>query len=262
MPPSPTTNQSPNSALPVLAKSKDMFNLNKSDSPTLTEVRGLELREELKTWKNLAASEARIELMKKMIKENISFPDIEELSKVLTEKFRSKKFKSKAKNSVKPAQQVPAKAMLAKLADEECYRRELIGEKNRLRRQLGKNLTTNSKPYRKTIKHLREEARLTKAELQEKFKKKIIHLQRKYRPQKEDILRLPEDLEEFSQTTAFHSQRYDQLQGVSYETKVIGEINLSQAEKSVLSLPPKYAILPSLHEGGLEMEQEASLAKL
>ena len=35
MPPSPTTNQSPNSALPVLAKSKDMFNLNKSDQKSI-----------------------------------------------------------------------------------------------------------------------------------------------------------------------------------------------------------------------------------
>ena len=51
-----------------------------SSLPTLTrsEVRGMELGEEIKTWKEIAGSEARMTLMKTMIKHHLAFSDLEE----------------------------------------------------------------------------------------------------------------------------------------------------------------------------------------
>ena len=50
------------------------------DTRIKTEMEGMELREESKVWKDVAASEARITLMKSMIKQDLAFADLEEFS--------------------------------------------------------------------------------------------------------------------------------------------------------------------------------------
>ena len=68
------------------------------DSITLTqEMRGQELEDEVKVWKEIAASEARIKLIQEMVKVNVAFADLEHFGQEIFNKFKSEKLKSKAK---------------------------------------------------------------------------------------------------------------------------------------------------------------------
>ena len=63
---------------------------------TLTnEMRGKELGEEEKLWKEVASSEARLGLMKTMIKEQLAFADLEEFGKEFSNKLKTLTFKDK-----------------------------------------------------------------------------------------------------------------------------------------------------------------------
>ena len=67
----------------------------KSSQVTLTkEMRGQELGEEGKVWQEVAASEARITLMKTMIKQDLAFADLEEFGIEFNNKMKSNKSKN------------------------------------------------------------------------------------------------------------------------------------------------------------------------
>ena len=56
---------------------------------------GQELGEETKIWKELATSEARMTLMRKMIKEDLAFQDLQAFGEEFTNKLKSVKLKNK-----------------------------------------------------------------------------------------------------------------------------------------------------------------------
>ena len=58
------------------------------------DMRGQELREEEKVWKGVASSEARIKLMKIMMKQGIAFADLEEFGQEFKTKIKSTKMKN------------------------------------------------------------------------------------------------------------------------------------------------------------------------
>ena len=62
--------------------------------------------------------------------------------------------------------------MQIRLADEQCYQRELYSEKARIKRKLADKAGKNSRTYRKVIEELREVARRTKHETTAKMKAK------------------------------------------------------------------------------------------
>ena len=62
------------------------------DTLTETDVRGLELGEEEKLWKEVASSEARLGLMKAMVKEQLAFADLEEFGKEFSNKLKTLTF--------------------------------------------------------------------------------------------------------------------------------------------------------------------------
>ena len=67
-----------------------------SSQNTLTqpEVRGKDLGEEARVWKEIASCEARIALMRNMIKHQLGFADLEEFGLEFNNKLKSLKFKT------------------------------------------------------------------------------------------------------------------------------------------------------------------------
>ena len=112
-------------------------NTPNSTQPTLTkrDVRGLELGEESKVWKEVASSEARLTLMKTMIKNHLAFADLESFGLEFNNKLKSIKLKDKTLFT-----KVSQPAMKAKLADEQMLRRELMRIKMRMKKNLEKKL--------------------------------------------------------------------------------------------------------------------------
>ena len=113
------------------------------------------------------------------------------------------------------------------------------------------------------MNHLNTVAKSTKTALNEKYKKKMTHLRNKYRQEGEkEKIEIPEGMEEFSELSVFNKEEFEKIETTESEVKTIGEIPLSKDEKAVLKLHTKFALLENLKPGGLDAEQEASIAKL
>ena len=94
---------------------------------TPARIGGKETRMKVKLWKSLAVSSARINLLRVLIREGLGFNEIEEFEMGLQSKFKSLKFKNIAANTTRKEGKVKEQAMKRKLADEQCYYRELLG---------------------------------------------------------------------------------------------------------------------------------------
>ena len=105
-------------------------------------MRGLDLGEEEKIWKEVACSEARMALMKSMINQNLAFADLEEFGLESTNKMKAVNVKNNTlvRNITKPA-------MKAKLADEQMWRRDLARVKLQMRKDLMMKLGEKSRRY-------------------------------------------------------------------------------------------------------------------
>ena len=220
---------------------------------------GKELREESKVWEELATGEARMMLMRKMIKEDLAFADLESFGTEFNNKLKSIKLRNKTLYK-----KVSGTAMKAKLADEQELRRELMKIKHRMKKDLAEEYGENSRKYRRIISTLNKLARQSKDKANEKYNKKIQHLREKYKTydnndEEDDV---PEDLEEYADLSVFNKRKYENIETRSYDVKVIGEVTISDEEEQVLKLHPKFSVLEDLQPGGLDGLQEASIAKL
>ena len=238
-----------------------------SHSKTLSEqlLGGKERRAAAKVWRNLGESMARVNLMKALIKEGMGLAELEEFNLGLSSKFKSSKFRSTVTSDPKVKNRVLGQVMKLKLADEQCLLRELFAEKTRIRKQIAKKTTKNSKPYRAIMKELMQEEVKAKGEHTTKFKKKVAHLKAKYNSDKtedSEEQEVPQDLLEYKNLTIFKSKKYDELQSDNYEVKIVGNVELTVEETRVLKLHPKFCVLTSLQESQFEHEQEAALAKM
>ena len=225
-------------------------------------------REATKVWIDLAHSEARTNLINILVREGIGLSEIEEFELGLVSKFRSTKFKN-FKNT-KTCQEVKNRlvlpAMKLKLADEQCYMREVRTLKDKYRREISRRLGKNTNQYKKTIQELKQEARTAKVTMTEKFKKKILHLKEKYNKkdskQEDEEHEAPEDLKQYDSAKIFNKKWYENLKPDSYSVKVIGDIELSKEEEEVLKMHPKFCVVDKISSTDFEHEQETALAKM
>ena len=216
-----------------------------------------------KTWTQIAACEERIQLMKKLLKLEVGMAEIEELGLNINSKFKSLAFKNRIKNGEVVSKEVLKEIMILKLRDEKKYLGELISEQKEMRRMIDSELQKNSRPARRLLKEFREESARTRKECRKKYDDKIEHLKRKYRHNEEEREKnIPSDMEEISELRIFDKNRYEEIELESYDIKIIGDVELEENEMKVLKLHPKFAILPRLQEGGLDVDEEMANAKL
>ena len=120
-----------------------------------------------------------------------------------------------------------------------------------------------NKKQRKTQEKLREKSDITREEHCKKFENKIQHLNKKYRESLEEKIKIiPSDIEELSRLGVFNPEKFREIKEEEYEIEIIGDIELSENEMKVLKLHPKFAILPRLVEGGLDLDEELANSKL
>ena len=128
------------------------------DTPIKTEMEGMELREEIKIWKEVASSEARLALMKNMIKNQLAFADLEEFGQDFVNKLKTYKFKNTTLYS-KLSQPI----MKAKMADEQTLGREMMRLKIKMKRDLAHRLEGDkTRKYKRVISHLNNLAKIQK----------------------------------------------------------------------------------------------------
>ena len=204
-----------------------------------------------KTWRSLAASESRLNLMCELLKYGVGFAEIEEFNLDLQCKFRSRDFKENygERNDKK----LIKAAMEIKIRDERKFNNEVNRDRNILRKKLEEIYDKNSKPYRAKIKSLRCESAKVKNELNRKYEKKLSHLRAKYRDSEDDKIRkVPKSLEEFSDLSIFSPRKYNEIETERYDVEIIGNIILTEGERAILRLHPKFSIMTKLVEGGIQ----------
>ena len=201
--------------------------------------------------------------MDELIKYEVGLAEVEEFQEDLSSKFRSQEFQEKYNAGEMKTNRLVKLAMEIKRGDERKYNEELNRERNMLRRKLEELYTKNSKPYRRIIKELRQEAAKIKRESSEKYEEKLKHLKEKYKMKNDEKLsQVPKGLDKFWSLSTFDRGKFDQVEKDSYEVEVIGDITLSDNERSVLSLHPKFSVISALQEGDIDFEQESAFAKL
>ena len=121
----------------------------------------------------------------------------------------------------------------------------------------------NSKSYRSILKMMRLEAMKIKNEMKSKFGEKMDHLRSKYRDMEDELLRkVPTGLEEYATLSVFDSKMFDEIEIQDYNIEILGDVEMTNDELAVLKLHPKFSIISSLKEGGIDFEQEAAFAKM
>ena len=187
--------------------------------------------------------------MKKMIKEDLAFADLQEFGLEFSNKLKSIKLGNKTLY-----RKVSGTAMKVKLVDEQQLRRELIKVKTKMKKILSEKFEGDrTRQYRRVINNLNKMAREKKHQMNEKYNKKIEHLRHKYKNtenDEDDVV--PEDLEEYADLSVFKKIKYEKINPVPDDVKVIGEVDLREEEKKVLKLHTKFSILEDLTKGGFD----------
>ena len=80
-----------------------------------------------------------------------------------------------------------------------------------------------------------------------KFEEKLDHLKGKFRMKEEEKLsQVPDGLERFSGLNIFDRTQFDLIEEEKYDVEVIGEVTLSDKERAVLCLHPKFSGISAL----------------
>ena len=132
-----------------------------------------------------------------------------------------------------------------------------------MRRKITEKFGNNSRRSRKIFKILRQDAAREKSGYKEKYDQKLKYIGNKKEREKEEKLdMIPRGLEGYKNAKVFDKGKFDDLEIQSYEITVIGDVELSEEEKKVLRLHPKFALLQDLDMEDMELDIELGCAKL
>ena len=147
-------------------------------SDITSRIDGLDLGGLLKLWKDCAASESRIELIAELKNKNIGFNEIEQFGLGLKYSLKSKQLVDKNEKQIEKVIQA---AMRLKLKDEIQHNKEMKKEKNKERNRMARRYHQQTETYKKTMRYLRQEAEKTRRMSPAKYKRKIQHLETRYK---------------------------------------------------------------------------------
>ena len=119
--------------------------------------------------------------MNELEKLEVGLNDVEAFNLGLISKLRSETMKVKGEEI---RRKFLKSTIRIKIRDEERYHEEMIKMKNKLRRDIGKIITRNSKPYRAMMRRLKRVADEVKEEYRNTYDEKIYNLRRKQEEKK------------------------------------------------------------------------------
>ena len=238
---------------------KSTSKLQFSDITSIIE--GPDLGELKQIWQDIAASESRMNLMSALKGKKLGFREVENFSLGLRYSFKSDKLRDLKD---RPIEGVLKAAMQVKMRDEKYHHRELTKLRKSKKLTLGKKLHPQTGKYKKVIRYLRQEAGETKRAHEEKYSKKIEHLENIYRDAGEDQYEPPPSMAYINHLSIFSQEKFCGIPEDEMEVPRIGEVLLSSDEVSLLRKSPKFAIPQRLLEDSLkeEMEKAYSLVRI
>ena len=221
---------------------------------------GLDLSLAEHIWTKLAQSECRVEMLFKLTKLKIGLREVQDYSDSLQLKLKSDSFKS---NSEQNVEKVILGAMNLKLADERCYCGELYQKRDRMRSEMKRLFGENTRQTRTVIKHLRMVASKERTYQRQRYCKKLHYLREKYANRvREKLDEVPEDLKLYGDASVFSGEKYDRIEEDEIVIQIVGDVSLSENERTALKLHPKFALMSDLREIDMDLEMELCFAKV
>ena len=243
-------------SLPMCPKSQNPIEFSNITSI----IDGKDLGDLRDTWRNTATGEARLKMITVLQKKKLGFNEIQQFGLGLKYSLKSEKMQD---SSDKPVQRVIHAAMEVKKRDEIQHVREMKREREEKKKWLAKIHHPKTKPYKRVIQYLRQEAERAKEIQSKKYWEKIHHLEERYREEKEEE-KIPAGMEKLSHLTVFSDERYDSIEKDEIQVPIIGEIELTEEEKMILRKNPKFALPEKLQEDTMreDMEKAYSLMRM
>ena len=229
-------------------------------SSITSKIDGRDLGDLSNTWRNTATSEARLKMLTVLKKKKVGFNEIEQFGLGLKYNLKSDKMQDQGD---KPVQKVIQAAMEVKRKDEILHNRELKREREEKKKWLAKKYHPQTKTYKKVIQYLRHEAEKEKEIQNKKYWKKIQHLEERYRIEKEEET-APPGMEKLSHLSVFKEEKYNEIRRDEIQVPIMGEIEITADEMSILRKNPKFALPERLLEDTLreDMEKAYSLMRM
>ena len=222
---------------------------------------GQDLSDATKVWTSLAMSECRMELLTRLVQLNIGLKEVQDISECLNIQYRSEHLKS---NSDKEAVKVVRNLMELKLRDEKFYHGEQMRLRNIARREIFKEYGKNTRKSRTIVKSLRTNAMREKNIARKKYEKKLSFLIKKYSKNTDlDDEVIVKGLEKYSNAKIFSRLKYEKIERDEITVAIVGDLEISDAEREALTLHPKFGIMVSLEEEtDFELDLELGFSKL
>ena len=154
--------------------------------------------------------------------------------------------------------------MKLKMIDERKMNAKLESMKYSMRKQIKDEYGKNSRRSRNLVKNLRKEAGRSEMMAMRKNESKMKHLRKKYREgEEEKIDKIPESMKDLNleKLSIFDKKKFEEKTAIEYEAEIIGNIELTNNERLILRLPPKFAIEENLPEEGMALDEELAYAK-
>ena len=223
-------------------------------------IEGYSLGELEKIWKNLAESEARLQMMEKLDKYKVGFNDVENFNLGL---IYNSKTMNHDDDTDKDDRKIIEVAMNFKKKDEIRNRKRILKEKIKVRRLIETELGRRTNKQKRLLKHLKSIAGKKKKEQNEKYESKIEHLRRKYEVDKEkEIDKVPQEMKGFEQLAIFDKDKFEEIRETEIEIVKYGKVEIDEDEEAALKLHPKMALPKKMEEGYLNLAMDISYTKV
>ena len=208
-------------------------------------------------WTKLCESEARVKFWYDMMMMRAGTRELESIGESIHTKFRSKKMVCGREERC-----LVEKGVELKWRDEKKYRRDLYGILEREKRIMGEALGLGWK-YRKKLKLIKKEVLYHRKKEEERLRKKKEHLQRlRQEAEEEKWNECPDELVLYKDANIFNKEKFKDIKKEEVGIRVVGDITLTEEEKAVLKLNPKFAVMERINSEDIEIEAELGLAKL
>ena len=207
-------------------------------------------------WQKALESEMRISFIKNMLDRDLVMRDVLKFGRIIEEKLRAESSRDE-----ELGRRSLIEIMKVKLTDEKRFYRECRKVRETLRDYVRRNF--GRKYYTKQMEKLKPSLEKRKIDLKEKYLKKMEHLAaQREREKREKLENVPSGLEKYSSCNIFNKEKMSTIKPQEIKHKLIGEVQISEEERSVLNLNPKFAVMKKLENINMEQDIELGLAKL
>ena len=212
------------------------------------------------SWDRLAVSQCRLEMLRILVKSDIGLNEVEDYNQELNLKLKSRALRERGPLANRGVVRV---AMRTKLRDEVRLSNECMRERDKDRRRIKSIYGDKSVTTKAFLKGLKNESDIIRQDLRKKYLDKIAHLRRKFEKKRTELLEnKPKKYHGFEDAKVFDKEKFEGIKVNEIKVSQVGDINLSDEEKSVLRLHPKFVIRDKIDDGELEYQGELGYAKL